>query len=75
VTRLCILVTALAVIARTRVSVLPGWVVPVPALILAAVLALCAALTAVVVLRVRADRVRLPWPEPAAPGSAQEVAS
>jgi hypothetical protein len=28
--KLCILVVALAVIARARVAVLPGWVVPFP---------------------------------------------
>lgn len=65
-TRLCIAVAALAVLARTRVAVLPGWVVPAPALLLAVALALCAAVTGLVVLRIRADRARSPWPEPAA---------
>ena len=45
-TRLCLILIALAVITRTRVTVLPGWVVPVPVLILAAALLLCAALVA-----------------------------
>jgi hypothetical protein len=72
-TRLCLILAALAVIARTRVAVLPGWVVPVPVLFLAAALAACTALAALVVLRVRADCARRSWP--AAPGSAPEVAS
>jgi hypothetical protein len=75
VTKLCILLAALAVIARARVAVLPGWVVPAPVLFLAAALALCAAVTGLVVLRVRADRARRPWAEPATGGSAPEVAS
>jgi len=64
-TRLCIALAALAVIARARVPVLPGWVVPVPAVFLAAALALCAAVTALVVVRLRAEQARRPWPEPA----------
>jgi hypothetical protein len=76
VTRLCVVVFALAVIARARVAVLPGWVVPVPVLLLAAALALCAAVTGLVVLRVRADpRTCRPWPEPAPPAAAPEAAS
>jgi hypothetical protein len=74
--RLCLIVLALVVIARTRVPVLPGWVVPVPVLLLAAALALCAAVTGLVVLRVRADaRTGRPWPDPAAPSTAPEAAS
>jgi len=65
VTRLCILLAALAVIARARVAVLPGWVVPVPAVFLAAALGLCAAVAALVVLRIRAEHPRHPWPDPA----------
>jgi hypothetical protein len=64
-TRLCIALAALAVIARARVPVLPGWVVPVPAVFLAAALALCTAVAALVVLRLRAEQARRPWPEPA----------
>lgn len=45
-TRLCIIVAALAVIARARVPVLPGWVVPLPVLLTAALFALCAAVVA-----------------------------
>ena len=45
-TKLCILAAALAVIARARVAVLPGWVVPLPALILIAELTACAAFVA-----------------------------
>jgi hypothetical protein len=62
-TRLCIALAALAVLARTRVAVLPGWVVPVPAIFLAAALTLCAAVTVLVVLRLRAE-ARRPWPAP-----------
>jgi predicted benzoate:H+ symporter BenE len=75
VTRLCILLAALAVITRTRVPVLPGWVVPAPVLLLAVAVTVCAALAALIVLRVRADQASRPWPEPAAPGSGPEVAS
>jgi hypothetical protein len=46
VTRLCIILITLAVIARTRVAVLPGWVVPLPVVLLAAVIAVCAAVVA-----------------------------
>jgi hypothetical protein len=46
VTRLCILVAALAVIARARVAVLPGWVVPLPVLLTAALFLVCAAVVA-----------------------------
>jgi hypothetical protein len=38
--KLCALVVALAVITRARVAVLPGWVVPVPALTVATALIL-----------------------------------
>jgi len=55
VTRLSILLAALAVIARTRVAVLPGWVVPVPALILAAEIIACAAGITWLVLRLRSE--------------------
>jgi hypothetical protein len=66
-TKLCIALAALALITRARVALLPGWVVPAPALLLAAMVALCAPLAALVVLRVRADRPRLPAvPAPAA---------
>lgn len=65
-TKLCILAVALAVIARARVAVLPGWVVPLPVLLLTTVLALCAAgITWLVVRLYRETR----------PGSAPEVAS
>jgi hypothetical protein len=45
-TRLCILLSALAVIARTRVALLPGWVVPLPVLLTAALLAAAVAAVA-----------------------------
>ena len=50
--KLCVLAIALAWIARARVAVLPGWVVPVPALILAAIAAL-SAVAVVVGLKLR----------------------
>ena len=49
--RLWVLIAALAVIARARVAVLPGWVVPLPALILAAEMTACAAFIAWLVRR------------------------
>ena len=51
--KLCILAVAVAVIARTRVTLLPGWQVPLAAVLLAATLAACAALTAWLILRAR----------------------
>jgi hypothetical protein len=60
VTRLCILAVALVLIARVRVTVLPGWVVPLPVLILAAGLAICAVLAAWLL----ACLVRRPLPPP-----------
>jgi hypothetical protein len=58
-TRLCILLTALAVIARTRVTVLPGWAVPLPVLLTAALFAV--AVTAVTwTLAARARTARFP---------------
>jgi hypothetical protein len=44
--KLCILAVALVVIARARVALLPGWAVPLPALLLAAELIACAAFVA-----------------------------
>jgi hypothetical protein len=49
--KLWVLIVALAVIARARVEVLPGWVVPVPVLLLAAELLACAAFVAWVIHR------------------------
>jgi hypothetical protein len=49
-TRLCILAAALALIARARVAVLPGWVVPLPVLLTAALFAVCAVAVAWTVL-------------------------
>jgi hypothetical protein len=69
--RLLAVVFALAVIAHARVAVLPGWVVPVPVVFLAVTLAAAGMFAALVVLRLRLDRVPL---DPAAPGSAVEVA-
>jgi hypothetical protein len=69
VTKLCVLLTALAVIARARVTVLPGWVVPLPVLLTAALFALCATVVAWAVLHT--PRM---WPVPAAPEPAGEAA-
>ncbi len=44
--KLWVLIVALAVIARARVAVLPGWVVPLPVLVLAAEITACAAFVA-----------------------------
>jgi hypothetical protein len=70
VTRLCIVVAALALIARARVAVLPGWVVPLPVLLTAALFALCALVVAWVALH--SPRLRL---APAAPEAAGEAGS
>jgi hypothetical protein len=45
-TRLCIIVAALALIARARVAIVPGWVVPLPVLLTAALVVVCAAVVA-----------------------------
>jgi hypothetical protein len=73
VTRLCIIMAALAVIARARVAVLPGWVVPLPVLILAAVAVLCAAVVAVMAWMM--PRTYRTWTPPPVPGSAPEAGS
>ena len=60
-TKLCLLAVALAVIARARVALLPGWVVPLPVLLLLAELAACAVLVAWLVRQARRES-RLPAP-------------
>jgi hypothetical protein len=69
VTRLCIIAAALALIARARVAVLPGWVVPLPVLLTVALFALCA--TAVAWTTLYTPRVwRIPAvPEPTGEGA------
>ena len=62
-TRLLAVVLALAVIAHARVALLPGWVVPVPAVFLAVTLTAAGMLAALIVLRLRLDRMP---PAPAA---------
>jgi hypothetical protein len=62
--------SALAVIANARVALLPGWVVPVPAVLLAMSLCAVGALAALIVIRVRDDRVCCPYPAPPAAGVA-----
>lgn len=54
--KLLIASVALAVAARTRVPLFPGWVVPVPAVALAVALTLVAALAVVLALRLLASR-------------------
>ena len=61
--KLWVLIVALAVIARARVAVLPGWVVPLPVLVLAAEITACAALVAWLV-----HRAHRPAPSPAPAG-------
>ena len=55
--KLIVLLALLAVIARARVAVLPGWVVPLPVLIVAALFIVCATVGAAVALH--APRARL----------------
>lgn len=68
---LCIIVAALAVITQARVPLLPGWMVPVPVVLLLTALALAASLAALIVLRAH-DVVRVSAPSPA-PERAAEV--
>ena len=66
-TRLCILAAALAVIARTRVAGLPGWGVPLPVRILAALLTVSAAAVTWLVVRLYREggpRTVLAWDLP-----------
>jgi hypothetical protein len=60
-----ILLALLAVIGRARVAIVPGWVVPLPVLIVAALLIVCA--TVVACLALRTPRA---W---AAPGPAERA--
>jgi hypothetical protein len=60
--RLCILLVLLDVITRVRVPVLPGWVVPLPVLLVAALAVLCATVAAWLVLHTPRT-----WPAPAPP--------
>jgi hypothetical protein len=55
-TRLVILAAALAVIARTRVPLLPGWTVPLPALLAAVLTLACGTALACYTLAVRRAR-------------------
>ena len=65
--KLCILVIALAIIARARVALLPGWVVPLPVLILAAEVTACAAFVAWLICQARRP---VPSPAPVPAGGA-----
>lgn len=71
--KLCVLAAALAVIARTRVAVLPGWVVPLPVLLVAALVIACVTVLAWLTLTVLRPQA-IPGgdaaaPEPAGGGS------
>jgi hypothetical protein len=71
--KLLILITGLAVIANARVALLPGWVVPVPAVFMATAVALLAAIAAALARQIRADRT--PRPEPPDRRESPEAAS
>jgi len=73
VTRLCIIAVTLAVIARARVAVLPGWAVPLPVLLLAAVVVVCAAVVAFMAWLM--PLTYRTWTPPPSPGSAPEAVS
>jgi hypothetical protein len=53
--KLVVLAVMLAVIARARVAILPGWTVPLPALILAAGITACAAFVAWLIHQARRE--------------------
>ena len=60
--KLCLLAVTLAIIARARVALLPGWVVPLPVLLIVAELAACAAFIAWLVHQARRESPRpAPW--------------
>ena len=63
--KLIILLALLAVIGRARVAVLPGWVVPLPVLIVAALFVVCATVVAWVALHTPRMRLAPAAPEPA----------
>lgn len=67
---LLIIVSALAVIAKARVALAPGWVVPVPAVFLAITLITAGELAALIVLRQRTYRTPDPSTGPAGDGPA-----
>jgi hypothetical protein len=73
VTRLCVLFAALAVIARARVAVLPGWVVPLPVLLVAAQVVACLTLLAWLMWRIL-QRQAAPADDPAGPEPAAGAA-
>ena len=64
-TRLCIILAALALIARARIAILPGWVVPLPVLITAAMFIVCATVVAWIILHAPRAWVTAHGPEPA----------
>jgi len=64
-----ILLALLAVIGRARVAIVPGWVVPLPVLIVAALLIVCATVVAWAALRTPRA-----WVAPAPAERAGEVA-
>ncbi len=54
--KLIALFFALVVIGRSKVALLPGWTVPLPALLLAVEVVACATVVAVVLIRHRPGR-------------------
>ena len=67
--KILLLLVALALIARVRVAILPGWVVPLPVLIVAAEFVLCLALVAWAALAAPARVITIAAPETAGAGS------
>jgi hypothetical protein len=63
------MLAALALIARARVAILPGWVVPLPVLLTAALFIVCATVVAWVVLHTPRA-----WVTPGSPAPTGEVA-
>lgn len=61
--KLIALLVALALIARVRVAILPGWVVPLPVLLVAAEFALCAAVVAWTAMATQARAATLAPPD------------
>jgi len=61
--KLVALLVALVLIARVRVAILPGWVVPLPVLIVAAEFALCASVVAWMALAAPARVVTVTTPD------------
>jgi hypothetical protein len=61
IAKLAALFAVLNMAARVRIALWPGWIVPLPALLLALVALLAATFAARVVLAVLGDRAPLPY--------------